>query len=238
MYTAEQIRSALRAENISVYETHFCFDEDVDIVLKDDNIEDFIIFAKENQIRSVFYCFAYYDEDVFKIADDDAPSPNEYPYGWDLVEAEFEKRFREEQRIFNRKIDSLNFKRPFALSVFCIFNGVQVGIFQKESWIDEIPEKEECLTSLKEVCDALYEQALAREHAKEQADKAEVMALVMAHLDSTDDWHACTNQRLRRSYCDDLIDQYETSHGVTLSHYEVGNALEIRWNQYKASKHK
>ena len=63
-----------------------------------------------------------------------------------------------------------------------------------------------------------------------------MLQLACKHLDESDDWKACTNQRLRRAYCKQLMENFEKEYGVEPSFFELETELEMRWNKYKANK--
>lgn len=236
MLTSEQIVSAFRSIGASSYETRFCFDEDIDVALKSGDLQELTSLVLENGIKSVFYGYEYADPDEYLICDSDVAFPDDDAEEQDAVYRDYLRRFQEEKRKFNARVSLTDFTKPVVLSVYCILNGIQVGILQNDSWTEELPDKSEILARLEDELNEQYEAAMERESAAIEKRHDEVVQKIKDYLDTTDEWHTCTNQRLRRNYCLGLIAQYEEQYGVRLSTYEISDALELKWNAYKAKR--
>jgi len=238
MLTASQIQSIFKAEGISVYETYFSFDREVDVVLKSNEIQDFLHLVQENDIKSVFYAFGYVNPEDYLITDDDIPDFDAYTNGRELVYNAFIKEFRAEQYKFNSQISPFLSDKPKALCVYCLLSGVQIGILLENPWHLSLPDKSAVLLGLDHLLDNMYTDALDKAYSKEEAKRNAILDKIIAYLDTTDEWHTCTNQRLRRNYCYDLATKYEKEYGLRADPFRIIDALEIRWNQYKSNKNK
>lgn len=244
MFTAEEIKSLFQVEGISIYETYFSFDKDLDVALKTENIQEFVQLVKENNIKSVFYAFKYANRDDFLIMDDDIPDIYSYPHAHryshllDLIFDEFQSCFKAKQDAFNKKITTDFSKHPTLLSIYCLLNGVQVGFLQEDLWEFELPDKYLVIAELEEILEEIFETTVQQEQTKNASKRDEVMERIFEYINSSDDWHSCTNQRLRRNYCYRLAEQYGKEYDVQLDAYQIIDALEVKWNQYKANKTK
>jgi len=216
MLTAAQIQSTFKSEGISVYETYFSFDRDVDVVLKSTEMHDLLHLAQENGIKSVFYSFKHVNPNDYLITDDDIPDFDASTNGKELVYNAFIGEFRAEQHKFNSKL-SILFEDPWHLS---------------------LPDKSGVLSTLDDLLDTMYTDALSEVYLKKEAKRNSILDKVIAYLDTTDEWCNCTNQRLRRNYCYDLATKYEKEYGLRPDPFKIIDALEIRWNQYKSNKNK
>lgn len=83
MLSPEEVASAFKSHNISVYETDYCFDIDYNVCLKSQNIQDIIKAAEENNVKSVFYSYLLMDKSKFLITDEDMLNFDAYTYDFE-----------------------------------------------------------------------------------------------------------------------------------------------------------
>ena len=236
MLSSDQIVHFFKSSGISAFETNYTFDEDVDVTLKTEDINVFLQLVQDNSIHLVFYAFKYADIDDYAITDEDKSDAD--TFDGDTIYEKYCQSFEAQQKCFNSQLNRFDFSKPIALIIYCIMDGLQVGIIQSDPWDDLLPDKNEILTQLELELTKMYESAVEELQAQEQSKKQEVLSKLSEFLDTTDEWHACTNQRLRRNYCYKLIEKFESEYEVSLPTFEVTDVLEIKWNQYKQSKSK
>lgn len=243
MLTESKIESIFKAEGISVYKTNYTLDFDTDIIFESDDIGTFVQFVKENDVKSVFYALDEIEKDDFLITEYDMPDIDEmlsfraYPIEIEeQVSNAFLSHFKLKQTEFNKKIDKKVLEGPAAVHIYCMFNGTSIGFLDVDEHKLNLPDKEEVLQEIKYVLENLVNDQMAQERKKKNQKADEMLQLACQHLDESDDWHSCTNQRLRRAYCKQLMERFEKEYGAEPSLFDLQNELEIRWNQYKANK--
>ena len=113
MLTQSKLEKIFNAVGVSVYKTNYTLDFDSDILLESDDIETFVQFVKENNVKSVFFSFRYIEADDFLIIDDDIPALNDvlrfrpYPIGVEeKILNTFQDYFKHKQTEFNKNIDN------------------------------------------------------------------------------------------------------------------------------------
>jgi len=233
MLKENEIYTIFNANNINAYETKTALDEDVDIVLKTDNVDDFIDFLQKNDVNTVFFNYVYEDKECYYIEDEDMDT--EVPYIDTPIYDDYKKTFSEEKSKFNKRISHCDFSKPTYLSIYCIFNGLQVGMIQQDLWINKVPDKFDFLINLSLEFDKKYQVWKEKLEEDNNIKYEEAFNKLKKHIDFSEDWYICTNQQLRRSYCYELIEQYEKEYGVRLFDFEVRDYLEKKWNERKLS---
>lgn len=237
MLALKQIQSAFQSIGASLYETYFTFDEEIDIVLKSENVQELVALAKENNLKSVFYSYQYANIDDYLVSEDELLDIDDVGYE-DYISNDAKERVRYKIAQVNHKVHRHNFSKPIALAIYCVLNGVQIGILQKDCWCCELPNKEVVLSELKDMLDELNSAAIESKYAEQEARCKEILNLILEHFDNTDEWYSCTNQRLRRNYCLKIVNEYEEKYSIRVPICTVSDELEIKWNEYKASKAK
>lgn len=101
-----------------------------------------IRFCKVNNIKNVFYTYGYYDKEDFIINDE--------------LEEEFEEEIyslmQKGIKVYNRKVEKIDFSRPHILIAFVIFEGYNITFIDDDSWIEEcgVVEAHQKIEELKE----------------------------------------------------------------------------------------
>jgi len=238
MLSAKEIINKFMTVGIAAYETQYNFDSDVDIRLKSDDLDELVEIADKNGIKTAFYSYLVAEENDYMIVDDDKldiDACNDIGLSYDR----YSDLFENEQGAFNRRIDRSVFKQPFLVCVYILLGATQVGILQQDGSILNVPNKQDVL---EEIINKLEEEHLKEHLAHKQYDeiiKKKAKEELIAYIDSTDEWHDCTNQRLRRKYCQTIIDRYTLEnnlHNNVIYSSEIFDELELRWNKYKKLK--
>ena len=186
MINRDEIISILQKEGINHYETEYC---GVDLTLKSDNIHELIKLAKDNEIKSIFFAYKVPDKDNFMLTDGDklARERNEYDYYEEdsLIEEtayqEYEKYFEKQKEIWNLRLSKLNFLKPTNLCIYCLLNGIRVGIIQFDPWTNSLPNKNDILNELDSKLYTMLENANQQHKNKRQ----EILNMIYNHLDSS-----------------------------------------------------
>lgn len=222
MILIDELVDIAKENDVRLYETNFCFDEDVDISLKEQNISALIQIAKDNNIKTLFYAYELLKKEYFEVCYDALIDK------FGEVTAELE-RAKEE---YNEKLCAFDFSRPTALVVYLVLDGVQVGVLFRDSWVEEVPSYETYFSYFELEMERAYEKEKEDRKKKEERVKEEIIEF----LRSTDEWHICTNQRLRTDYCRKLVKKYNEKYGVELYCSSIDIELEILWAEYKNNK--
>ena len=232
MLTGEQIKTQCSCVGIEAFEANFCFDEEIDVCLKSNKLEDLLKIAKNNGINTIFFAFAYADEDDYLILDGDILDEDEvevFPECYD----EYVDRFRREMYSFNERIDREIFRQPEVLCVYLLMSGIQVGIVQNNELFNMLPEKQNVLEKIRNdfavECEKEYRKNLEKANELRKKVKEEILTQIL----KSDEWHQYTNQQLRRTYCQRLSDEYRQRYDVRVSTSEIYFELERIWNKYK-----
>lgn len=222
MLSIIEIEKIVKENNISLYETNFCFDEDIDIILKKQEILSLIQIAKENGVNSLFYAYDFVEKEEFEIYDDDLMDR----FG------EISSEIENAKNIYNEKMDTFDFSKPIALAVYLVLNGLQVGFLLRDPWDKELP----CKEIFFDCCEVEIEKAFEKERDDDRKKTEKVKEEIVEFLKATDEWHNCTNQRLRKYYCQELVKEYNERYGVDLYPSSIDIELEVLWNHYKNNK--
>lgn len=231
-----KIMSFFNSHGLNLYETYFSFDREIDVELKTNDLDVLLQLINENCIKSVFYSFRYVDVESFLITEEDNPINN---YNSDvkvLIYEDYMRIFQSEQEKFNSKFPVDVESKPVSLCVYCLLNGSQVGVLFDDGWYLDLPDKDDVIFKLSVLLDDMCSNAMYEIHASEEIQENDVFQRIINHLDATDEWHVCTNQRLRRNYCYELASKFEVECGYRVSVFKIIDALELRWNRYKLRK--
>ena len=229
MHTQKLLLKKFEEMNLDHYETESDINEKISIRLK--NFDQLCLFIKNHSIDTVFYHFEFAAAEALQITDDILNDLHIDDEIISVMQRDFDK--------YNRAVNSLDFSRPYILSVYCIYHGRTIYIVESDYWFQtsgyDNPKKaaismiEERLEEIDQKKEDAY---LVREELREQ---------LRERLLADPNFHKCTNKDLRRAYTqklyntDDSIHElfYSPKHGV----YDItiGAFIEEVWRDYKAS---
>lgn len=230
MLESKDLITQFEVNGISLYASDYILDKDCDITLKSDDLNILIQLMKENSIKSAFYNYEFLNRIDYLITDYDLNHSDEYSIFSDEIIENWPNDIKESVEQFNSDFNQKIFEQPIALSIFCILNGQIVGII-KTCTISDIPSKESFLTNLFKH----YENILQQSEAQSKEQRAMVMQNALNYINSTNEWHNCTNKQLRRLYCAELVEKYAQEQGEELDFYSLLNSFEIIWLKHKNS---
>ncbi|MEL7672046.1 hypothetical protein [Methanobacterium sp.] len=201
------------------------------ITLKNSNVEEFLRFIKSHNITTVFYNKAFYDPDIFKITDQVISRLDD-----DLL-----KLLAYEIDNYNIQIDDIDFSRPIQITYFALYQGQKVGFFESDYWhLDEglLLGKEKYL-DLIESYECAIDDVLERRKETEEKLKSDLETLIY----EDEQFLLCTNQRLRLSYIQQLLNkknlvQYRElfTHGSEFINPRTAqNYIDLVWKKLKVS---
>lgn len=237
MNTREELSAIFKAEGISLYATRHSFDLECDIALLSSDICELVSIMKENNLKSAFFSRQYADVDDYLISEDDI---------WDdsmqTISESLQRRYMpqldDKRKEFNKKVLKFDFSRPFLQCVYCVLNGIQVGVLQADDWLLAVPDKDEVLDEIDRLHNEMRSASVRVEAEQEELEAAQqkkALAEIIEFLDSSTEWHYCTNKKLRENYCSKLVNEYEEQHGIRISWVALFLELEYRWREYKES---
>lgn len=235
MLTASKIIETCSKSGLSAYKTCFCFDEEIDICLASGDIHELIEIARKNNVNTIFYAFEHCDESDYLITDNDLLEEDEYEDFGELY-ASYLLRFKAEMISFNAGIDRKKLAEPSSLCVYILMAGLQVGIVQNNLDFSMLPDKNIILDNLYEILESNCHNEEEKAREREDHLRKEAMQRLIEYIDTTDDWKECTNQQLRRAYCQRIADEYRLKNGIRIYPAELFLEIEKRWNKYKEEK--
>ena len=229
MISMEDIQRKCKQLGLICYETDNDICEEASVKLC--SLDDFLSFVKNSHTSIVFYHYDYADAESLQITQEVL---EDLHIDDDVLEVA-----QDDLDEYNRSVNQLDFSQPYALTVYCIFQGVVVFFDEYNYWFREkgfdIPKKVaisiinskfEEIKNKKKVSDDL------REEKREQL-KQKILADAR--------FQKCTNIQLRRAYTQRLAEEdktvmklfYSPKHGI----YDIpiGTFIEEVWREYKAS---
>lgn len=127
MITTEELYSSLFAQGLACFEAAKPPADLFTVILKNENLDELVRFAKTNNIKSVFYNYVYYNRDIFLISEEQMKKvPKEVR---SLIASQIED--------YNRGIESLDFSRVLGLNIFCIYEGQAICVRSFDTWHQE-----------------------------------------------------------------------------------------------------
>ena len=235
MLSKEKIVSIFKKENVSIYQTDYCYDKNLDIVLYSQDIDELLSIVKENNIKSVFYSFKMVDKSDYIISSDDKLLMDDYKYINEDVYREYERIFQVRMENWNNQFKKLSFSKPVAVHIFCFLNGCEIGIIQTNSWNDNLSDKYSELSELEGLLETLVKNQLSKENEEEESRRQEALHDIFSLWKESDEWHRYTNQTLRKKYCADLAREYSMRYNIQITSNDIYSDFEMMWLQYKDS---
>lgn len=123
LFTQQSLEEIIKNRNL--YPVHLdYFSLQSIIVLKLDNIEDFLKIAIDFKVDKVFYSYTYYSSDVYII--DEEQYDSEIPQLKTIIKKH------------NDKLSKLDFERPSGLHIFILYEGSYLGFYSQDIWLEEM----------------------------------------------------------------------------------------------------
>lgn len=237
MILEQDLKKLMMEHNINCFEVHSVTVELQALSVQlNDGIEELLKFAKLNNINSIFYTYFYYDKDKFLI-DLDYKEMVEGLYGKTILKS-IEKDIDE----YNKKVESFDFSKPFALDIFVIYQSRNIYIMDVDLWASEsgILDAEEKIEELLESKNELVNEKIEKD--KHKTNK--LMSEFKDYVFNDEEFRVCTNFNLRRQYMRTVFDKEEAkkykklfsrggalNDNIDLSHFF--DFIEMVWKEYK-----
>ena len=221
--------SFLKANMISLEIDGESFWENKIILLKSNDLSEFIKFVKINESKAIMYCYLYYDSCEYQMDKEDEDRPS--------FSIELDKIIKKEYLKYNKRISKLDFSKPRELYIFCTINGYTYAIQFMDSWMEEL----HILTWKEKYNELLNSEPISEIRTKienkRKEEEQETKDRLKREILSDPHFFACTNKELRRQYAIKLREKAEwdrPNHYTTIK--EVADFIESIWSEFKFSK--
>lgn len=124
MITREELNNSLLLQGLTCYEVAKPSADALTVVLKSEQLDELIRFAKTNNIKNIFYNYIYYNKESFFISEEHIKGIEKDAYN--LIVPKIEA--------YNRKIESFDFSRALGINIFCIYQGQAICIRSFDVW--------------------------------------------------------------------------------------------------------
>lgn len=161
------------------------------------DIQLFLKYVKENNIKTVFYRYGYADKDAFSISNLRNGVDN------DLL-----RIAEKEINVYADGVKNINFDRASSLVLFCIDNGVIVSMRIVAPWLREIVSPSDFFEFLKKE----HGEELAKVKSHRNNEKDGILAELRTRLLSDPDFVLCANRDLRREFMRKFLAVKENEH--------------------------
>ncbi|MBV7508977.1 hypothetical protein KW850_27625 [Bacillus sp. sid0103] len=161
------------------------------IHLKLDEIEEFLKFASDSNLKYVYYFYTYYHSGEYII-----------PSDW---YSEYSKEFKAVVRQHNQQIKSLDFDSPQRLTLFILQNGTFVGVELNNFWIENqgISVAEEIIEVFENKFYREVKKISANKKVQQKDDENELREIIF----NDPEFKLCKNQALRYRYLIELLEK-------------------------------
>ena len=166
------------------------------ISIKSRKIEDVFKFAKDNNIKTIFFEYYYYNKEYFKIELEELK--DEYP-------EEVINIMINDINEYNNKIDTINFETPIKLLVYCIYNGYSVLIEQKDEWGEGYKESIVSGKEQMEIIFSKYQERLEDYLTEKEQQKELELEKLKQFMFEDEQFQRSTNKELRYAYISNFL---------------------------------
>lgn len=229
MVFKENLERFLKEMNLDYYETASDISEETSIQLFD--FEQLCLFIQKHNIDTVFYHYDYASADDLQITGNILADLH--------IDEEILAVMKQDFKKYNQAISHLDFARPYALTVYCIYQNQIIYIDEYDYWFRDmgygIPEK----AAITMIEDKLEEIDRKKEEAYEKRES--LREQLRDQILSDKEFHKCTNRELRRSYTQKLCNNDTSIHDLFYSprsgifDIPIGTFIEEVWREYKAN---
>ncbi len=231
----QDIQEILSSDNIGIYHIELNL-ETVKSGIRFDSLEDFVHFAKERNVKSVFVYDDYYKIENF-ILTDEFLKKEERKYGQYLPEV------TEDISKYNAYLSQVDFSIPCVIVIACIIEGFMcsVGFSNDEVFLEqglEFPE-----TKLRDILIA-HEDAIISQRNKENDELERLEEELNKELKQDKKFLRCTNKNLRMDYLANFMAENQKGkyallvkswkpHGNGPYNEDAKNFIESVWREIK-----
>lgn len=205
------------------------FDEN-SIQLIGNDIKVMIEFCKNNNIKSVFYMYGYYNREDYFIEEEQ-------------IKSEFRHLFEDDIEKYNFENSKIDFDKPDIVVVFTIYQDRYVSFIEQNDWL-----KNEGFLSVDEFFGEIqerYNSELERIEKEKKQEKDQLLEEFKKVIIEETNFKNCTNQKLRRQFSnrifeDEKMKKYEKlfPKNGKITDMNIYDFIELLWKEYKESKNK
>lgn len=201
------------------------------IVLDTSDLQVFLNYVKQNSLNTVLYYYGYMDNDKYDIYG--AVRKKDY----DLMNIA-----REDISEYENKMSSIDINRPAYLIAYCLHNGIAILIKLYAPWMRTLVPAYDFLDGL----ERKYVEKLDAIKSQREDNKDFIREQLREELLVNDEFHLCTNQKLRYDFMRRFLIKKEnnkykeaflTNNGE-LNSYDVQMFADIVYAVYKQSLRK
>jgi len=210
--------------------------DDENIIMIDADLEEIIKFAEKRELKEVFYRFDYSSQEVLSISKEDMRRTME------KVDAPYEEIgnvIAPMIKEYNSKVEKLDFTKPHSRTVFCLYQGQRIGIFESDFWFfeEEVTFPEEAIKLI-----IAENEDIIKKHVIEKEEQSiKIKEEFHQYLLNDEKFHKCTNASLRTTYKMELYKDNEHQNfkkafirGTEYQCYnEYAEFIEMVWREYK-----
>lgn len=194
------------------------------------DIQIFLKHIKENNIKTIFYCYSCANKDVFDVSNIRNGRDN------DLLEIA-----KNEINEYVNKIEKIDFGQSAILELFCIDNGVTISMQITAPWLEILMPASKFFARLKEK----YERDLTKIKLNRSNEKDAILEELRTVLLNNSEFALCTNQNLRRDFIRRFLmmkgnEQYRQAflgNDGYINLYEAQSFVDMTYAVYKQKKH-
>ena len=202
--------------------------EECVIQLADPNLQTLLDFAKMFDRKMVFYQYFYLSKDDFIFTNTE-------------TDRRGNELFRPVQKYLlehNKRMESTDFSKPLALTVFCLFEGHSVGITITDPIMAELTaySKDNIKDKLQDIADDSYKKKEAERIEENRVLREELSEKIL----KDPEFSKMKNATLREKYLDDLLDKPENAKyaGIFETSYSgrrfgTKDFITLVWSKYR-----
>jgi hypothetical protein len=233
MYSEKELIKMFEEDGLECYNTSF---DDENIIMIDIGLEGILKFAKKRKLKEVFYRFDYSSKEVLSITEEDMRRTMEKV---DIPYEEICNVIAPMTEEYNAKVAKLDFTKPHSLTVFGLYQGQKIGIFESDFWFfeEEVTFPEEAIKLI-----VAENEDLIKKHVIEKEEQSiKIKEEFHQYLLNDEKFHKCTNASLRTTYKMELYKDNEHQNlkkafikGTEYQCYnEYAEFIEMVWREYK-----
>jgi len=267
--TVTEVLEKLHKNGLSTYSVLTGIEEEYDIVLSDSRLDEFVRFCDEIGNKVVFYQVDYVeledylvDEEIFRVSleslieekiketyflEDDSLSLLDFQE--EIRQAL--KRVRQRNTVARREYSKIKEGEYLQLSIFTLFNGVQVGIVLNNSCMEHEALEGDVEDLLEEIFEATilpiieekrlgeeerwerFKQQMEEERKQEREKKQAVLKEIEEMIHEDESIADYTNGKQRHAYAKRVSEQYTERYGMPIRIGEVEDIVTQRYRQIK-----
>lgn len=193
------------------------------VVLADNNINALISYAKDNNVKYIFYEYSYEEKE-------------DYIIDKDYIMTQFPDSFNEFYKIasndiskHNKNVNEIDFEQPYLMEAFCIHQGAYVLTRQHVDWVENLLDAENMVRELRLKYNKQVDELRLKTETENEKHNELIREELRDKILSDEAFSRCTNQKMRRYYIEDLLKRTENKKYIepfkTIGDFYMGRAV-------------